>query len=54
MEVSPCFDILQLYENYLFIRQNLEKDENIHFSHTIKKINRYGFQQKRVMMITSK
>ena len=43
METIPRYDILNLYENHLFIRQNLEADELIFFSAMIKKFNRYGF-----------
>ena len=47
------YDFLNLSKNYS-IKNNITRDEEIQFSDKIFKINKYGWKQERVVLITDK
>lgn len=54
MDSIPRFDTLDLYNKSLYIRQTLQEDEELFYSCDLAKYNRYGFQQDRIIILTSK
>ena len=47
------YDFLSLTNNYS-IKKNITRDEELQFSDKISKINKNGWKQKRIMLLTDK
>ena len=47
------YDFLNLAQNYS-IKNNITRDEEIQFSDNVNKVNKNGWKQKRILLITDK
>lgn len=48
----PRYDTLNIYDNYLQVRQLMGESNTILYSCEATKFNRYGFKQKRFLIVT--